>query len=294
MRRRFAHPIPLKNGVGGDIQPARLKIDPGADVTGVAIVRDTDAGRAVLHLCVIAHNPQTSGAQYQQSELCGYKTREYLLEEWECSGAWRWAAGVPLRVDPVRPSSEVARLTLPGEACSLKKDPQPVDVCLKRKADLLRRIPAHGALGAAAAVNTGQSRRANRLAQMGLPIELSRGGRTRWNRTRLRLPKTHSPDTVCVGSLEALAGRDLSAQQIGRIDRGACRRTRLPAHGFPRSNLMPAGRVRGFQTGEIVRAIVPDGNKAGVIIGRAAIRTTASASRRPGALSRKQVGGTAS
>jgi hypothetical protein len=37
---------------------------------------------------------------------------------------------------------------------------------------------------------------------------------------------------------------------------------------------MRARPVRGFQTGDIVHAIVPGGDKAGVIIGRVAIRAS--------------------
>jgi hypothetical protein len=39
VHRGFPFTIRLKERVGGDVQPVRLKIDPGADLTGVAIVR---------------------------------------------------------------------------------------------------------------------------------------------------------------------------------------------------------------------------------------------------------------
>jgi hypothetical protein len=138
------------------------------------------------------------------------------------------------------------------------------------------RVLAHSRhpLAAAAAVNTARWRLVNRFAETGLPIELSNGGRTKWNRTRLGLPKTHSLDAVCIGSLEAVLGWNVPVQQIGRAGRGAYQRTRLTAQGFPRGYLMRAKRVGGFQTVDIIRAIVPGGKTAGVIVGRVAIRAT--------------------
>ena len=66
MHRGFPFTIRLKERVGGDVQPVRLKIDPGADLTGVAIVRETDAGQAVLRLCEIAHNGRLARQRMQQ------------------------------------------------------------------------------------------------------------------------------------------------------------------------------------------------------------------------------------
>ncbi|MFO7859250.1 MAG: HNH endonuclease, partial [Ectothiorhodospiraceae bacterium] len=45
-------------------------------------------------------------------------------------------------------------------------------------------------------------------------------------------------------------------------------------HGFPRGYLMRAKQVRGFQTGAHVRAVVPNGRKAGVHVGRVAVRAS--------------------
>jgi hypothetical protein len=41
--------------VGGEVQPVRVKLDPGAKVTGVAIVREAEDGQHVLDLAEIAH-----------------------------------------------------------------------------------------------------------------------------------------------------------------------------------------------------------------------------------------------
>ena len=58
--------------------------------------------------------------------------------------------------------------------------------------------------------------------------------------------------------------------------RGSYQRTRLNKFGFPRGYLMRSKRVHGFGTGDMVRADVPSGLKAGVHVGRVAVRASGS------------------
>ena len=51
---------------------------------------------------------------------------------------------------------------------------------------------------------------------------------------------------------------------------------RVNRFGFPRTKPKQFKRVKGFQTGDIVKAIVPKGKKAGAYIGRVAIRSSGS------------------
>jgi hypothetical protein len=48
---------------------------------------------------------------------------------------------------------------------------------------------------------------------------------------------------------------------------------RVDYNGFPRTQSKKAKRIHGFQTGDIVKAIVTKGKKIGTYIGRVAIRT---------------------
>ena len=43
--------------------------------------------------------------------------------------------------------------------------------------------------------------------------------------------------------------------------------------GFPRTSAKTSKSVKGFQTGDMVKAIVPKGPKAGEYIGRVAVRS---------------------
>ena len=47
---------------------------------------------------------------------------------------------------------------------------------------------------------------------------------------------------------------------------------RVDGYGFPRTKAKSEKRVGGFQTGDIIRAVVPKGKKKGVYEGRVAVR----------------------
>uniref|UniRef100_UPI001CB718AD RNA-guided endonuclease IscB n=1 Tax=Nonomuraea sp. SYSU D8015 TaxID=2593644 RepID=UPI001CB718AD len=61
---------------------------------------------------------------------------------------------------------------------------------------------------------------------------------------------------------------------VAATGRGTYCRTRTDAFGFPRLRLPRTKRIFGFQTGDLVRAIVPKGKYAGTHIGRVAVRST--------------------
>lgn len=49
---------------------------------------------------------------------------------------------------------------------------------------------------------------------------------------------------------------------------------RVNKYGFPRTKSKKYKRVKGFQTGDIVKAVVPNGKKAGTYVGRVIIRAS--------------------
>src|SRR5437763_8278471 len=59
VHRRYPFTIRLKDRVGGAVQDVRLKVDPGARTTGIALVREASDGQHVLHLAEIAHRGTT-------------------------------------------------------------------------------------------------------------------------------------------------------------------------------------------------------------------------------------------
>lgn len=228
-------------------------------------------------------DPEISGVGYQQGTLAGYEIREYVLERDNRRCAYCDAENVPLQLDHVRPrarggSDRVSNLTLACGPCNQAKGSQPVEDFLAKDPARLKRILAQlkRPLRDTAAVNS--TRWALRLALEGRfgPVAVFTGGRTKWNRTRLGVPKTHALDAACVGLVEALSGWNVPVLRVRAMGRGSRKRTRLDKHGFPRGYLMRSKTAFGFQTGDMVRAVVPSGKKAGTWTGRVAIRATGS------------------
>ena len=364
--RRYPFTIRIKDRVGGETQPVRIKIDPGSKVTGIAVVRGEGTNRmpTVLLLAELTHrgrqisealtarrgfrrrrrnanlryraprfdnrrkpegwlapsllhrvdtcmswverlrriapvtgiavervrfdmqlleNPEISGVGYQQGTLAGYEVREYVFERDGRHCAYCGAVDVPLNLDHVvaksrggsnRPSNLVPACI----PCNEQKDNMPIEVFLADKPALLARIKAQvkSPLTDAAAVNATRWALHEALADTGLPIEASSGGRTKYNRSRLGILKGHALDAACVGEVEALAGWQMPTLAVKATGRGSYCRTRLTAHGFPRGYCMRTKVVRGFQTGDMVRAEVPTGKKSGIRVGRVAVRASGS------------------
>jgi hypothetical protein len=130
----------------------------------------------------------------------------------------------------------------------------------------------------AAAMNSTRWTLYERLQMFGLPVECGSGGRTKFNRVKRDIEKSHWADAACVG---ASTPEQLHIQQVvplfivakGHGSRQMCRMDRF---GFPRTGPKQAKRVKGFQTGDIVRAVVPEGKKQGTYVGRVAVRSTGS------------------
>src|SRR5262249_47270321 len=82
---------------------------------------------------------------------------------------------------------------------------------------------------------------------------------------------------LCVGNLAGVHAGKLRTLEIAAQGRGRYQRTLVDESGFPRGYLMRQKRVRGFSTGDLVRAVVPPHLKTrGVHTARVAVRATGS------------------
>jgi 5-methylcytosine-specific restriction endonuclease McrA len=225
--------------------------------------------------------PEINGVEYQQGTLFGYDVREYLLEKWGRECAYCGARNVPLTIDHIHPKSRggsdrVSNLALACLPCNQKKGNREVTEFLAHDPQRLERIQAQAKtpLADAAAVNSTRWALWNRLKGTGLPVEACTGARTKWNRSRLGMPKTHALDAACVGAVNTVKDWQQPVLQIKATGRGAYQRTRLTKYGFPRGYLTRRKRQFGFQTGDLVKAEVPAGKNAGVYVGRVAVRAS--------------------
>ena len=366
VHKQYPFTIRLKDRIGGEVQPVRIKLDPGSKVTGIAVVRDDggNQGTTVLALIELSHrghqisealtarrafrrrrrganlryrkprfynrrkpegwlppslrhridtcmsvverlrrlvpvtsisvervrfdmqlleNAEISGVEYQHGTLVDTEAREYVLARGGHCCAYCGATGVPLNLDHViakaRGGSNGVRNRVPAcIPCNNKKAARPAGEFLAGKPAVLARVMAQlkAPLKDAAAVNATRWALWEALDATGLPVEASSGGRTKFNRTRLGIPKTHALDAACVGEVEALSGWQVPTLEIKATGRGTYCRTKLDTYGFPRGYCMRSKSVRGFQTGDIVRAEVPNGKNAGIHVGRVAVRASGS------------------
>ncbi|MBC8722857.1 RNA-guided endonuclease IscB [Paraburkholderia sp. 31.1] len=223
-------------------------------------------------------NPEVTGIEYQHGTLFGYELREYLLQKWTHKCCYCDAQNVPLNIEHLVPrarggSKRVSNLAIACVACNVSKGARRLDVFVKDEARLARIIAqALRPLKDASAVNTTRWALVNALRATGVPVETASGGRTKHNRSQLGIPKTHALDAVCVGDVSTVLGWRKPTLQVKCTGRGSYQRTRRNKYGFPVGYLMRAKRVQGFGTGDVVRADVPTGKKAGTYHGRVAVR----------------------
>ncbi|MEH2193070.1 MAG: RNA-guided endonuclease IscB [Nostoc sp.] len=224
-------------------------------------------------------NPEISGKEYQQGELAGYEVREYLLEKWGRKCAYCGVENVPLEIEHIHPKSKggsdrISNLTLACHDCNQKKGNKDVNDFLAKKPNVLSRILRQAKLTLidAAAVNSTRWALFNKLKSTGLPVETGTGGRTKYNRVRLSIPKTHWLDAACVGivdSLQILTSTPLLITAKGWGNRQMCTPNK---YGFPVRHRTRCKTFFSFQTGDMVRAILPTGKFVGTHIGRLTVR----------------------
>ena len=228
-------------------------------------------------------NPEISGIEYQQGELQGYEIREYLLQKWDRKCSYCGVKYVPLQIEHIYPkvkggSNRISNLCLACDSCNKKKGVQDIETFLAKKPEVLKNIIAQAKqpLKDAAAVNSTRNALLNRLKETGLPVVTASGGKTKFNRSRLELHHTHWIDAACVGdvdSLKLLTTKPLLIKATGHGTRQMCGTDK---HGFPTRHRTNKQVHFGFQTGDIIRAVVKAGKKIGIYVGRIATRATGS------------------
>ena len=230
-------------------------------------------------------NPEISGVEYQQGELQGYEVREYLLEKWNRECVYCSVKDVPLEIEHIKPrskggSNKISNLTLACHECNQEKGNQEIEYFLSGKPDLLKRIQSKTKkpLADATAVNVTRWKLYESLQQTGLPIETGSGGLTKFNRTQRGVSKTHWLDASCVGKStpENLKIKTKIPLLITATGHGSRQMVRTDKYGFPKRYVPRYKFVKGFQTGDIVKANVTKGKKKGEYVGRIAVRTSGS------------------
>lgn len=229
--------------------------------------------------------PDISGVHYQQGTLYGYEVREYLLDKWNRQCSYCGARRVPLQVEHIQAkthggTNRISNLCLACEPCNTAKGQQHVRTFLAKKPEVLKRLlaQAKAPLKDASAVNITRWHLYRRLQAVGLPVEMGSGGLTKFNRVTRGLDKAHWLDASCVGHSTpgVLHVKGVSPLLITATGHGCRRLCNVNQIGFPCSKPKGAKKVKGFQIGDMIRAVVTAGTKQGVYSGCVSIRATDS------------------
>lgn len=222
-------------------------------------------------------DPEISGVEYQQGNLLGYEVREYLFEKWGRKCVYCGKENVPLEIEHIIPGSRggtdrVSNLTLSCKVCNKKKN----NLTAEEFGFPDVQKQAQKPIKDAAAVNATRYAIGNALKGFGLPVTFWSGGRTKFNRTQQGYPKAHWIDAACVGETgeHVHIDRDIAPLIIMAKGHGNRQMCGTDKHGFPIKHRTRSKFFAGFQTGDMVRAVVPKGKYIGIYTGSVAIRAS--------------------
>lgn len=251
-------------------------------------------------------NGDIQGTEYQQGTLEGYTVREYLLEKWQRQCSYCEQKDIALEIEHVVPksrggSNRISNLCLACRTCNEEKDSMLLSEWLeviqkkknKRHMTIKENIPivlkqCKVPLKDAAAVNSTRWKLYNELKNLDLPLHVQSGAQTKMQRIQSKLPKEHYYDALCVTNHPRnWRFKTEFVNEFHAMGRGNRQMARVDKYGFPLHHLDEEkydknGKrkghkerkktCQGFQTGDMVKAIVTKGKKIGTYVGRVLIR----------------------
>ena len=216
------------------------------------------------------------GIDYRQGPLYQTKLRSFVFSR--SNGKCSYCGEQASEIDHIVPRSKggtdsVNNLTAACRACNEKKS----NLSLKDFGKLVgkdfsklepKKLPKHASI-----VQSARNYMIREISKLVADTKSYDAWLTKYNREELGLPKQHYYDALSVGNIQDykfLTDKVLIISAKGRGSRQMCRMDRF---GFPRTSPKGNKSVKGFQTGDIVKAIVPTGSKQGEYLGRVAVRS---------------------
>lgn len=177
-------------------------------------------------------------------------------------------------------TDRVSNLCLACHRCNSAKGTQDIRTFLADKPDLLVRLLAQAKtpLKDATAVNATRWALYELLLALGMPVECRSGGLTKFNRIQRGLSKKHWIDAACMGTSTpaSLTLEGIIPLLITATGHRSRQKRNINEIGFPCSKPKGAKKVKGFQTGDMVKAVVTSGTKQGEYVGRVLVRASGS------------------
>ena len=217
------------------------------------------------------------GIDYQQGNLYNKNLRDFIFSK--TKGRCSYCGEKAEEIDHIVPranggTDSTLNLTPACRACNEKKS----NLSLKEFGKIMnkdysqlepKKLPKNAAI-----VQSARNYMVKEITKIVLDTTTYEAWLTKYNRDQLGLPKQHYYDALSVGEIPVkfnfLTDKILQISAKGRGSRQMCRMDR---YGFPRTSAKASKTVKGFQTGDIVKAIVPTGSKRGEYLGRVAVRS---------------------
>jgi len=220
------------------------------------------------------------GNDYQQGNLYNKNLKEFIFNK--TKGRCSYCGGKATEIDHIVPrakggSNSTYNLTPACRSCNEKKS----NLSLKEFGKLMnkdysqlepKKLPKDAAI-----VQSARNYMVKEIAKLVPDTITYEAWMTKYNRDQLGLSKQHYYDALSVGETPTkfnfLTDKILQISAKGRGSRQMCR---MDSYGFPRTFAKASKSVKGFQTGDMVKAIVPFGLKQGEYLGKVAVRSSGS------------------
>ena len=218
------------------------------------------------------------GIGYQQGPLYNTNLREFVFSR--TNGRCSYCGAKATEIDHIIPraqggSNSVHNLTPACRSCNQKKS----NLSLKDFGEIMNKDYSHlepkKLPKDAAIVQIARNYMIKEITKLVSDTTTHDAWLTKYNRDSLGLSKQHYYDALSVGEVPSkfnfFTDKILVISAKGRGSRKMCK---VDKYGFPRTAAKASKSVEGFQTGDIVKAIVPTGLKKGEYLGRVAVRST--------------------
>ena len=218
------------------------------------------------------------GIAYQQGPLYQKKLRDFIFNK--TNGRCSYCGAKAEEIDHVIPranggTNSTYNLVASCKSCNKKKSNQTLKEFGKTMNKDYSHLEPKKLPKDAAIVQSARNYMAKEITKLVSDTTLHDAWLTKYNRNELGLPKEHYYDALSVGEAPSkfnfLTDKVLVMSAQGRGSRQMCRMNKF---GFPRTSPKGSKIVKGFQTGDMVKAVVSNGLKAVEYLGRVTVRST--------------------
>ena len=236
--------------------------------------------RVNFNISQMSSEVELHGVDYQQGPLYQKKLRDFVFSR--SNGKCSYCGAKAEEIDHIVAKSNggtnsASNLTASCRACNEKKS----NLSLKEFGKLVgkdfSKLKLKTPSKDASIVQSAKNYMIKEISKLIVDTTAYDSWLTKYNRDKLGLPKQHYYDALSVGEdlpkFNFLTNKVLVISAKGRGSRQMCR---VDKYGFPRTSAKASKIVRGFQTGDIAKAIIPSGSKQGEYLGRIAVRSRGS------------------